>query len=107
MKRLAIGLIAAITLISGCFRPEFRTITVSVPQMKSEACADRIVAACKRMDGVSNVVADLNKKTVDVTYKTLNIGIKNVDFAIAEAGFDADDVKATEEARKALPADCK
>lgn len=107
MKRFVFCLIALCAILAGCFRPAFRTITVSVPQMKSQACAERIVDACKRVDGISNVVVNLDRKSVAVTFESLKIGIKNVEFTIAEAGFDADDIKANDKVRKALPPDCK
>lgn len=111
MKRLLI-LAALAGLMTGCFRPADRTITVSVPQMKSQDCANRIVDAFKigRPDavvGALSAVPDLEKKTVTVTFKGREMGIKNAQFVIAGAGFDADEVKADPEARAALPEGCK
>ena len=112
MKQTAFCFLAALLLLTGCFRPENRTITVSVPQMKSQECAERIVDSFKlgrpdHVDGVISVTPNLEKKTVEVTFESLKISIKNVQFTIAGVGFDADEIKAGEEARKALPPGCK
>lgn len=80
--------------------------------MKTPDCAARIVAAFKldrpdKVDGVISVVPKVGDRTVEVTFESLKIGIKNVQITIASAGFDADEVKADEEARKALPEECR
>jgi copper chaperone CopZ len=112
MKHLPVCLFLAAACLTGCFRPNNRVITVSVPQMKTQDCAARIVDSFKigrpdHVDGVLSVVPNLDKKSVEVTFESLKLSIKNVEFTIANAGFDANDVKATEEARKALPPECK
>ena len=112
MKPFTIYLVATAALLGGCFRPDNRTITVSVPQMKTQDCATRIVEAFKmgrpdHVDGVISVVPNITKGTVEVTFESLKLSIKNVEVTIATAGFDADDVKADEAARKALPPECQ
>jgi mercuric ion binding protein len=112
MKRYFFVLIALSMAVCGCFRPSDRSITISVPQMNTADCAARIVAAFKldrpdRVDGVISVVPNLENHTVEVTFKSLVLSIKNVQMTIANAGFDADEVKANEEARKALPEECR
>jgi hypothetical protein len=42
-----------------------------------------------------------------VTYDALKLGIKNIEYVIAGAGFDANDTPAPKEAREALPAECR
>jgi len=112
MKRQFFVLIALSIALCGCFRPANRTITVTVPQMKTADCAARIVAAFKldrpdRIDGIISVVPNLGAGTVEVTFESLKLSIKNVQITIANAGFDADEVKASEEAKKALPEECR
>lgn len=112
MKQFTVLFVLAAALLSGCFRPDHRVITVSVPGMKSQDCAARVVAAFKldrpdRVDGVISVIPNVAAKTVEVTFESLKLSIKNVQVTIAGAGFDADDVKANEDARKALPEECR
>lgn len=89
------------------FRPDVRTITVQVPQMKSLDCQQRIQDALSKTEGVQTSAPDLAQKKIDVTYDALKLGIKNIEFVIAGAGFDANDTPAPKEARDALPADCR
>ena len=112
MKRIATLLIIAAALLGGCYRPANRVIIVSVPQMKTQDCAARIRDAFKmdrpdKVDGVVNVVPNVEKRTVEVTFESLKLSIKNCQFVIARAGFDADDVPADKVARAALPAECR
>lgn len=113
MMILRVLLVCSLTaVLAGCFRPEDRTISVSVPQMKSQACADLIVAAFRLgrpdvVEGVKAVTPNLDKQVVVVTFSGRNIGIKNVQHTIAAAGFDADELKGDAKVRSALPEGCR
>lgn len=113
MKRIALCLSLCLGLLAtGCYRPAERTITVAVPQMKSQDCANRITEVFRigrpdKVDGIVAVVPNVAAKTVDVTFESLKLSIKNVEFAIASAGFDANDIPANAEARAKLPVDCR
>ena len=113
MKRIACLILALLGLLAaGCYRPDHRSITVSVPQMKSQDCATRIVDVFRigrpdKVDGIVSVTPDLAAKSVVVTFESLKLSIKNVEFAIASAGFDANDIPANAEARAKLPEECR
>lgn len=89
------------------FRPDVRTITVQVPQMKALDCQQRIQDALAKTEGVQTTTPDLASRKIDVTYDALKLGIKNIEYVIAGAGFDANDTPAPKEAREALPAECR
>ena len=89
------------------FRPDVRTITVQVPQMKSADCQQRIQDALAKTEGVQTTVPDLTQRKIDVTYDALKLGIKNIEYVIAGAGFDANDTPAPKDVRDALPAECR
>lgn len=89
------------------FRPDVRTITVQVPQMKSLDCQQRIQDALSKTEGVQTTTPDLALKKIDVRYDALKLGIKNIEYVIAGAGFDANDTPAPKDVRDALPPDCK
>ena len=59
------------------------------------------------IDGIVSATPDYEKRTVSVTYDTTKLAIKNIEFVIAGVGFDANDIPAKPEARKALPAECR
>jgi hypothetical protein len=52
-------------------------------------------------------VVDYKRKTTKVTYLTERTNIENIKTAIANVGYDADDVTANEESYKKLPTCCK
>ena len=100
-------LIAASLAVTGCFRKDVRSIEVSVPQMKSEACYKYIQEVLNRTEGIRTNVPDLNRRVVVVEYDALRLAIKNIEFVIAGAGFDANDTLAPENVKANLPAECR
>jgi copper chaperone CopZ len=91
----------------GCFRKDIRTITVEVPQLRSAECSKILLDAASKVDGIISAKPDIEKHTVDITYNALKLAIKNIEFVIAGAGFDANTTPATPEAKAALPAGCR
>ena len=61
MKHQVLVLAVGAAVLAGCFRPDDRKITVAVPQMKSQACADLIVAALPRNPSGKVLKRDLRK----------------------------------------------
>jgi periplasmic mercuric ion binding protein len=84
-----------------------QTATISTPTVQCEMCKDRIESMLKREDGVQKAVVDFKKKTTKVTFVKDRTNIENIKTAIANAGYDADDVTAEAEAYKKLPKCCK
>ena len=85
----------------------FETATISVPTVQCEQCKDRIEKYLTREEGVQKVKVDFKKKTCKVTYLWDRTTIENIKTAIANTGYDADDVTADPEAYKKLPTCCK
>ena len=94
-------------LVSSCRTRDVRTVTVNVPQMKNDACAKIIFGALSKTDGIEHTSIDVRKKTVTVTYDSMRLAVKNIEFVIAGAGFDANGIPAPREAREKLPPECK
>ena len=86
-----------------------RTITIDVPRMKNDSCAEIVFAAVNRTPSVvgDKTRIDMQRRTVTVTYESLNLSLKNVEFAISESGFQANEVPANPQAAEALPPECK
>jgi hypothetical protein len=83
-----------------------RQIVFRVPSLKTNRDANVIVAAIGRaMRGqdISGITPDPNKRVVLIAYESLNLSVKNLEHAIANAGFDADDVPANLGGSDALP----
>jgi periplasmic mercuric ion binding protein len=81
--------------------------TIKTPTVQCEECKQRIESYLSREDGVQKVVVDYKRKTTKVTYLIDRTNYENVKTAIANAGYDADDVSANPESYKKLPTCCK
>ena len=99
--------VTIIALGVGCFRQDRRTITVRAPQVKSADCLRLVQEAAKSVEGIEMITPNYEQGTLDVTYNALKLGIRNIEFVIAGAGFDANDTQAPAQARAALPEGCR
>jgi copper chaperone CopZ len=75
--------------------------------MNSPACYAVIQDALKVVEGIENTRPDYERRTLEVTYNGLKLGIKNVEFVIASAGFAANDLQPPAEVRARLPEPCR
>jgi copper chaperone CopZ len=91
--------------LASCRRNDFRTITIDVPGMKSDARVAIVSNKVRQIQGVQSapILIDRERRSVTVTYDSLVLSLKNIEATIAEAGFDANDVPAKPAAAKALP----
>lgn len=103
---VAIALVSALGL-TACFRQDHRTITVNVPQLKSPDCYELLQTTLMTVEGIEATRPNYENHTLDVSYNALRLGIKNIEFVIAGAGFDANDTPAPAAARAKLPEGCR
>ena len=104
---LSLILCALMLVGPGCFRQDRRTITVKVSQLNGPDCLRVIQDAAQKVEGIEQVAPNYEARTVDVTYNAMKLGIKNIEFIIAGAGFDANETQAPAAARAALPESCR
>lgn len=110
MKKAMMFAFALIGFVSVSFaqaKKGVQTVTIKTPSVQCDMCKDRIERVMSREPGVQKTVVDYKKKTTKVTFISERTNIENVKTAIANAGYDADDVTANEEAYKKLPSCCK
>jgi mercuric ion binding protein len=81
--------------------------TIKTPTVQCESCKKRIESYLSREDGVLKAVVDYKRKTTKVTFVSDRTNIENIKTAIANVGYDADDVLANPETYKKLPTCCK
>ena len=81
--------------------------TIKVPGLHCDLDKDRVERSLFKAYGIGTVKAEVKKKTVTVTWLTDRTNIEEIKTAIANAGYDADDVTAEESMQKRLPATCK
>src|SRR5215467_14586875 len=109
MKRLIFSTIAVagISIFSSAQTKTALTAKINTPTVQCDECKERIETYLKRYDGVTYVNVNVKKKETTVKYLTDRTNIENIKTAIANAGYDADNVAANPEAYKALPKCCK
>jgi copper chaperone CopZ len=83
------------------------TAKISTPTVGCEDCKTRIETYLKRYDGVSSINVNWKRKETTVKYLTDRINIEEIKTAIANCGYDADDIPANEDSYKRLPKTCK
>ena len=109
MKALKLTLFSLIGFVAVSFAQlkPVEKIVIKTPTVQCESCKERIENYLKREPGVSVVKVDYKKKTTTITYLTDRNNIEQLKTAIANSGYDADDVTANEDSYKKLPNCCK
>ena len=83
------------------------TSIIKTPTAQCEQCKIRIETYLKRHDGVAEAVVNYRKGETRVKYLTDRIDIEMIKTAIANCGYDANEIPATEDAYNRLPLTCK
>lgn len=138
---LPFALAFAVLLFAGCRLKDIRTVTLHADGVKCETCAHAVIRALATVGevdveqsvtidedahtatavwkdhqkndtaAVSGVVVHYDTGDIDVTYDSMKLAIKNLEFGIAAAGYDVQTqpytIPADPKAREALPEDCK
>lgn len=109
MKKITLSLLAVIGFVTLSFAQQkaVEKVVIKTPTVQCEQCKERIESYLKREPGISAVKVDFKKKTTTITYLTDRNNIEQLKTAIANAGYDADDVSADGDAYKKLPKCCK
>jgi len=109
MKRILVATAALIGSLTAGFSQTKPVLTavIKTPNALCETCKTRIETYLKRHDGVIEVTVNYRKAETKVKYITDRINIEEIKTAIANAGYDADDVPANEDSYKRLPRTCK
>ncbi len=109
MKKLVFTTISAGLLFVSSFAQTkvVVTSTIKTPAALCQGCKERIEAYLDRYDGIVQAVVNFRKGETRVKYITDRINIEEIKAAIANAGYDADDIEAEPGAYKRLPKTCK
>ena len=109
MKSIKLTLLALIGFVSMASAQQKATkkVVINTPSVQCEMCKDRIEKYMSREPGIVSVKVDYKKKTTTVSYLTDRNDIEQVKTAIANIGYDADDVTAEEGSYAKLPKCCK
>jgi copper chaperone CopZ len=83
------------------------TVSINTPTVQCDMCKRKIEDFLKYEEGVTKVVVYPKQKKTTVTYLTDRTNLENIKTAIANTGYDAEEVKAEKDAYNKLPACCK
>src|SRR5678815_1782256 len=102
MKKVFLGLLAisGTALVSSAQVKAYLTAKIKTPTVGCDDCKNRIETYLKRYDGVTSIQVNWHQKITTVKYLTDRTNIEEIKTAIANCGYDADDIPATEEAYK-------
>ena len=84
-----------------------QTVRISTPTLQCDMCKKTIEDLLRRYDGVLNVNVNVKKKEVMVKYLTDRTNEEILKTAIANAGYDANEIAANPDSYKLLPKCCK
>jgi periplasmic mercuric ion binding protein len=109
MKQLFLSLliVAGFSLSSNAQTKAAQTVKISTPTVQCESCKSRIETYLKRYNGITSVNVNYKKKETTVKYLTDRINEEEIKAAIANAGYDANDITANPDSYKRLPQCCK
>lgn len=109
MKKLLITALAisAFSFASQAQTKPLQTAKINTPNVLCQECKNRLTTYLDRYDGIQYLNINFRKGEIQVKYLTDRIDIEQIKTAIANAGYDADDVTANEDSYKRLPKSCK
>jgi periplasmic mercuric ion binding protein len=88
-------------------QPAEQKAVINTPGVQCQACKTRVENWLKREYGVASVKADFRRHTVTVVWYTDRTNLENIKYALANLGYDADDVSRDPDAYKRLPISCQ
>lgn len=114
IKKLTFA-VAALLLagVAGCRFEHVKEATVVAPEVRNAACLQVVSNALAelrvrdRVDLPEVVSADFSTGAIVIRYDSMEMGTKNLEDAIAGAGFAAGPFPANKEAAAKLPAGCR
>ncbi len=108
MKRILHVFAIAVLILAaaGCRQTDVRTARVDVPTVINAACEKRVRDALASLAGVKLDTLAVTNGVLTVRYDSMMLGLKNIEHAIKDAGFDANEFPADPDALKKLPREC-
>ncbi|MDR2849877.1 MAG: heavy-metal-associated domain-containing protein [Verrucomicrobiota bacterium] len=105
MKRVIVWCVFCVLFMAGCRVSDVREMTVKVPGLGAEADVRNVRAALATLGGIDHAktVCDVTNHLVIVQYDSMVIAHKNIEIAIAEAGYDANAIRAIKKAQALGP----
>jgi copper chaperone CopZ len=107
-KLLCIFLAVFVAVVAISQQPKIQRAEIKIPEAKCEQCKQIIEnIAPKYVDGLVKINVIFKRAVAQVQWYPDRTNLEEIKTAIANAGFDADDVTANPDIYKKLPACCK
>lgn len=110
MKVISLSLLLAICAVSTGFSQQQKVsgkAVIKTPTVLCDVCKERLEFFISHEAGVTSVKVNTRQKTTTVTWLNDRTTLENIKVAIANLGYDADDIEAEEGSFKRLPKDCR
>ena len=108
MKQVILSMLISVIAVTGFAQTKaVQTARIKTPTVVCQQCKDRIETYLKRYDGIMSANVNYRSKETTVKFLSDRINIEEIKTAIANAGYDADDVAANPDSYKRLPVCCK
>lgn len=86
---------------------KYELASIKVESAVCNSCANTIEKALKKVDGVKSVKVDIDKKVANVKYVAVKATLTQLETAISNVGYDANDMKRNKAAYDKLDDCCK
>jgi len=109
MKKLLflLAFVAGTASLANAQQKASMNATIKTPTVQCEECQKRIESYLAKEEGVFKYQVNYRNKTTKVWWTTDRTNLETIKTAIANAGYDADDVAANPDSYKKLPTCCK
>lgn len=108
MRTFFLATLLAVSISGTAQMPKIQKAVIKTPTAACEECKNIIEKiAPQYLDGLVKMTVNFKTKLTQVSWYPDRTNIEEIKTAIANAGFDADDVTANEEVYKKLPICCK
>lgn len=95
-KMIANMVLIGVLALTGCFRQDLITVEIEVPAMRTAEDRAKVLQALSGLEkeAVQHADLDAESQKVTITYNSTRLARKNIEHAIAAAGYDANEIKA-------------
>ena len=80
---------------------------IIITSAQCDECKERIEATLNKLDGIKSIDLNLDNKKLTVVFDPAKVTLDQIRTAVSNTGYDADDVKANDEAYNNLPKCCQ
>lgn len=94
MMRLFFFLCLFVCCAGGCRQSDIRTLELNIPSLNAENAGQVVAHLCK-VGGIAapNIKVDIGRKTIYITYDSMNLARKNAELILVENGIEVNGIK--------------